>query len=62
MWDRIQQQITEDERLALQLQQEEEAAESRRQHELDTLNPFLNDRKSANNSAESTPRPPQPKS
>lgn len=61
MWDRIQQQITEDERLALQLQQEEEAAEARRQHELDTLNPFLNDHKSANNSAESTPRLPQPK-
>lgn len=58
MWDRIQQQITEDEKLALKLQQEEEAAEAKRQYELNTLNPFLNDDTSANSSNQTTPRPP----
>jgi hypothetical protein len=58
MWDRIQQQITEDEKLALKLQHEEEAAEAKRQYELNTLNPFLNDDKSATSSNQTTPRPP----
>ncbi|KAI9286294.1 hypothetical protein BC943DRAFT_359463 [Umbelopsis sp. AD052] len=58
MWDRIQQQITEDEKLALKLQLEEEAAEAKRQYELNTLNPFLNDDKSATSSNQTTPRPP----
>lgn len=61
MWDRIQQQIQQDEKLALQLQQEEEAAEAKRQYESNTLNPFLTDHKSASNSTETTPRPPQHK-
>ncbi|KAJ2959110.1 hypothetical protein NQZ79_g5364 [Umbelopsis isabellina] len=61
MWDRIQQQITEDERLAMKLQQEEEEAEARRKLRNDTLNPFLagNDMPGIG-STETTPRPNPP--
>lgn len=61
MWDRIQQQITEDERLALKLQKEEEEAEARRKLRNDTLNPFLADNDMPNiGSTETTPRPQPP--
>jgi hypothetical protein len=60
MWDRIQQQITEDERLAMKLQKEEEEAEAKRKYR-DTLNPFLTDNDMpGNGSTETTPRPHPP--